>query len=242
LQKFSVVIPTWNEARLITALVQSLRSTPSVAEVIVADNDSDDHTADLAGAEGCIVVRGGRPGVGRNAGAAVAAEPLILFLDADVVIGPEAVEFISEIFLDNSVNLVICPLVPLSDRRLVRACYRTMDIYLRICNGVGLNQGVGSLIAVRKDAFERVRGFDERITAGEDAHFVGKVGRLVGGVRYSRQVRVAVSARRFDLESPVVFTLKVVLWAALRLCGLRISILPYKWAPYIPDTTQQPEA
>ena len=239
MQKFSVVIPTWNEARLIPALVRSLWSSSAVAEVIVADNDSEDHTADLAGEQGCVVVQGGRPGFGRNAGAAVASEPLILFLDADVVVGAEVIEYISEIFTDESVNLVICPLVPLSDRRLIRACYLAMDFYLRICNKIGLNQGVGSLIAVRKDAFSQVKGFDERIRAGEDAHFVRQVGRIVGGVRYSRKVRVEVSARRFDLESPVVFLLKVGLWAVLRLCGLRISILPYKWARYITDTTQQ---
>lgn len=204
----------------------------------MADNDSEDQTGELAKQAGCVVVRGGRPGYGRNAGAAVACEPLILFLDADVVIGPEAIEHIAEKFSDTSVNLVTCALVPLSDKFIIRAFYWFLDLYLRICNGIGVNQGVGSVIAVRKSAFQRVQGFDEKILAGEDAYFIRQVGSLVGGVRYTRQLRVAVSARRLELEPVLVFALKTLMWGALRLWGLRISIVPYRWVRYWQNPAQ----
>jgi glycosyltransferase involved in cell wall biosynthesis len=65
----SVVIPTWNEELWLPRLLDQLQCQSTVAEVIVADNASVDNTVRIANDYGCLVVDGGRPGVGRNRGA-----------------------------------------------------------------------------------------------------------------------------------------------------------------------------
>jgi glycosyltransferase involved in cell wall biosynthesis len=79
----SVVIPTYNEAAAIAAVISEL--PPGVArEVIVADGGSTDGTQDIARRAGARVVDGGR-GYGRacRAGAEAAEYDVIAFLDGD---------------------------------------------------------------------------------------------------------------------------------------------------------------
>ena len=92
LPELTIVIPARNEADMLPRLLRSLlrqdmaqlRST----RILVADADSTDGTADLALSFGdrlaIEVIKGGLPSVGRNAGAALATTPFVLFLDADV--------------------------------------------------------------------------------------------------------------------------------------------------------------
>jgi len=89
----TIVIPAKNEAKLIPYLLGSLAqqdySKISSTQVFVADAGSTDGTPELALAFKdrlrVDVIPGGMPSVGRNAGAALAITPYILFIDADVV-------------------------------------------------------------------------------------------------------------------------------------------------------------
>ncbi len=95
--RLSVIIPAHNGGdslgRCLAALAAS-RLTPD--EVIVVDDGSDDGTADLARARGARVLplAGGPrgPAVARNEGAAAAEGEILIFLDADVAVRPDAVE------------------------------------------------------------------------------------------------------------------------------------------------------
>ena len=80
----SVVIPTLNEEATLPGLLDALgaQSRPP-DEIIVADAGSTDGTPELARARGARLVRGGRPGPGRNAGARAAVGDLLLFLCAN---------------------------------------------------------------------------------------------------------------------------------------------------------------
>jgi glycosyltransferase involved in cell wall biosynthesis len=79
----SVVIPTFNEADAIAAVIREL-PRKLVREVIVADGGSSDRTQDIARAEGAVVLDAGR-GYGRacQAGADAASCAVIVFLDGD---------------------------------------------------------------------------------------------------------------------------------------------------------------
>jgi glycosyltransferase involved in cell wall biosynthesis len=54
--RLSVVIPTWNEQLWLPRLLQSLMAAQNLAEIIVADNASQDATVSIAKAYGCKVV------------------------------------------------------------------------------------------------------------------------------------------------------------------------------------------
>src|SRR2546430_12657443 len=59
----SVIVPTWNEAKYLPALLASLTNqTRAPLEIVVADSGSTDGTQDLADARGAFVVEGERRG------------------------------------------------------------------------------------------------------------------------------------------------------------------------------------
>ena len=84
----TAVIPAWNEARTIGAVVFAALDARLVGEVVVVDNASSDATAAVAEAHGARVVTESTPGKGEAMRAGVAASPdaaVIVFLDADLV-------------------------------------------------------------------------------------------------------------------------------------------------------------
>ena len=88
--KLSVVIPAWNEEQLLPACLDSVRmafaARPDMRpEVIVVDNNSTDATAQVATDHGARVVFEpvNQISRARNAGAAEANTPYLLFVDAD---------------------------------------------------------------------------------------------------------------------------------------------------------------
>jgi glycosyltransferase involved in cell wall biosynthesis len=108
----SVVIPCLNEAdnivECVTRSLQVLDEHDISGEVIVADNGSDDGSAELAEAAGAIVVHQPRRGYGRAylAGFATARGSYIVMVDADLTYDFEEIpRFVSE--LESGADLVM---------------------------------------------------------------------------------------------------------------------------------------
>jgi len=84
----AAIIPAWNEAATVGAVVYAALDARLVDEVIVVDNASTDATAGVAGDHGARVVREPTPGKGdamRTGVAAASEAEVIVFLDADLV-------------------------------------------------------------------------------------------------------------------------------------------------------------
>jgi rSAM/selenodomain-associated transferase 2 len=86
--RISIIVPARNEERVIGATLECLRE-PEVLEVIVADGESEDRTAEVAGSVADRVIR---TTAGRarqmNAGAEIASGEILLFLHADTLVPP----------------------------------------------------------------------------------------------------------------------------------------------------------
>src|SRR5262245_58504290 len=98
--KLSVIIPAYNEEKLLPGCLAHVRAALAAnaaadwaSEVIVADNNSTDRTAELARAAGARVVFEpvNQISRARNAGARVASGDLFLFVDADSTLHPATV-------------------------------------------------------------------------------------------------------------------------------------------------------
>lgn len=83
----SIVIPALNEEASIGGLLEHLRQL-GAEEIIVADGASSDRTADVASRLARVVQCPANRGAQMNAGARLAAGEVLLFLHADVRIGP----------------------------------------------------------------------------------------------------------------------------------------------------------
>ena len=170
--QLSIVIPAFNEERLIERCLQSvaasLAAQPPIvpaSEIIVVDNNSTDNTAYLAQRAGARVVFEpiNQIGRARNTGAAQATGEWLLFLDADSVLNPG---LLGEILcVIETGKYVGCGSI-LSMRGLPRWA----DGILRLWTGMSivLRWAPGALLVCRRDAFCDVGGFDQEIYALEE--------------------------------------------------------------------------
>src|SRR4030043_1595511 len=87
--KFSFIIPAFNEEKLIGECVESIKNqTEKADEIIVVDNNSLDLTSKIAKRLGCRVVKEEKQGISeaRNRGAYLASGDVLCFVDADGVV------------------------------------------------------------------------------------------------------------------------------------------------------------
>jgi len=101
----SVVIPAQNEQASLPALLESLRQlTVEVSHIVVVDDSSHDATAAVARSAGADVLSAGVPDPGWtgkawacHVGARTTRSDLLLFLDADTVLAPDALSGLLEL-------------------------------------------------------------------------------------------------------------------------------------------------
>src|SRR2546427_380829 len=80
--RVSVIVPTWNEGKWLSTLLDALRAqTVPPSEIVVADSGSSDETLSIARSAGAILTEGERrgPGEGRNRGARVSSGEILVF-------------------------------------------------------------------------------------------------------------------------------------------------------------------
>ena len=98
----SIIVPVYNNAPDLRACLSALMaaSCPD-SEIIVVDDGSTDDTPLVAVEKGVRLLRLMRnsgPAAARNYGARQARGDILFFVDADVIIGPEAVRHVARVF------------------------------------------------------------------------------------------------------------------------------------------------
>lgn len=192
----SVVVPALDEAAALPGLLADLAAqTRPPIDVVVVDGGSADGTAGIASAAGARVVVAAVRGIAhqRNQGAAAAAGDLLLFIDADVRLSPGFLERMAEEMERRDLD-VACPVfLPRTRDRAVRAFFLVMNVVFRLTAPIAAS-GAGMAIAIRRDLFEHLDGFDPRYRF-EDAQLLRRAGRA-GRYRVV-DAAVLVSDRRF---------------------------------------------
>ena len=186
----SVVIPLFNKEAAVARTVQSvLAQTRSPDELIIVDDGSSDRSAEiaravLASAPATIewrIISQENAGVStaRNRGAAESRSRFIAFLDGDDEWLPSYLAEIERLAIDfpdatvltvrlakPGLNGRLLPEPSALPRHFVGRLERPLDLYRR---GYGIMSS--SSIVIRRDAWERSRGFPIGVAAGEDMYW-----------------------------------------------------------------------
>lgn len=201
----SVVIPAYNEEKIIGTLLSSLskQDCAKSLEVVVADAFSKDKTRDIARSysqyfNSLIVVDGGMPGPGRNSGARASRGEIIFFIDADLSILEQ--DFISKAlayFKKNNFEIAPTYLSPISSRLLDHFLVASYNFILYLSKYIVRPLGAMCIICTR-EAFLGGGGYPEDVFMNEDHDFVLNTSRKYkyGVVPFS----IRFSVRRFDKE------------------------------------------
>lgn len=224
----TVVVPALNEGERLPRLLAALATQTRPADaIIVADAGSTDDTVELATAHGARVVRGGKPGAGRNAGAAEAETDLVFFLDADTVPEPDFLEHVLEEFEHRHLDCATALIAPLEPgARYAFAC-DVCNLYLRAIQVVSPH-APGFCILVRRSVHNAVDGFDETVVLAEDHDYVQRVARI-GEFGVLTSARLATSMRRIEKEGLLRLAFKYLYTEVYAIAGVPVRSVPFSY-------------
>lgn len=208
--KLSFVIPAYNEEKRIgaclTEILKSVANISSEYEIIVVDNASTDRTKEIAESfPGVRVVRENRKGIvwARSAGYAASSGDIIANIDADNLMDEKWVSNVIRSFEEDPELLALSgPLyyydVPWTTHATIYAGYAVglvVDKFHQIFLGGGSMLQGGNFV-LRREAVEKIGGFDTSIEFyGEDTD-IGRRVNQVGKVRWTFSLPIKSSGRR----------------------------------------------
>jgi cellulose synthase/poly-beta-1,6-N-acetylglucosamine synthase-like glycosyltransferase len=205
--QISVLIPAYNEERLIAAVLAQVHASFAAAgegfayEIIVCDNHSTDHTAAVARAHGAQVVYEPHNQISRarNAAARAARGRWLIFLDADTLLPPEV---LAET-LNRLAGGAVC-----AGGAVLRFDTAELGLFASGLTGFWnwlsprFGLAAGSYLFCRREAWEETGGFDERVYAGEELLFSRRLSQWARahGLRFEvlTKTPVVTSARKLQ--------------------------------------------
>ena len=195
----SIIIPTLNEENNLKKLLESIKDQSfNKYEIIVADAGSKDDTKKIAKEYGCKIVKGGSPAKGRNAGAKAARKKTLLFLDADVVLKNNTLKKVLKEFKRKKLKIATFFLLPSGKKKTPKFLFTFFyNIPIFLLERVLPHAAMG--ILVDKKLFDRLGGFDEKITLAED-HDLARRAEKLGKYGIIKSSNIYVSDRRFKKE------------------------------------------
>jgi glycosyltransferase involved in cell wall biosynthesis len=165
--EISVVIPVFNGGSQFTRCLDSLYATIGVDwECVVVDDGSTDNTAAQVQGRGARVVRASDtaqgPGNARNIGVSAASAPLVMFLDADVLVRPDTLSrFVTVFAEDPNLAAAFGSYDADPDVKTTSSDYRNLlHHYTHQTGQEDASTFWAGCGAVRRDIFLEVGGFD----------------------------------------------------------------------------------
>lgn len=206
LTELSIIIPALNEADYLPRLLTSIANQKSYKgklEVIVVDGQSDDGTARIARSfkdriPGLQVIEAARRDIGyqRNRGAERAACHYLLFLDADTILPPNALQGWAK-RTKLSTPFIAVALHEADRMDFFDYCFLVVGYFLClvawICRVPMVN---GDWILTTKENHQRISGFVEGALLGEDADYGIRSVKAGAAYRFYISPRIIGSDRR----------------------------------------------
>lgn len=209
--KYSVIIPALNEEGSLPSLLRALRyqTIPREEfEIIVIDNGSSDHTAEVArheGADRVLFEPEQGTNMARQRGFQESVGGVIAFIDADCIPGPQWLESLCHALdEDEEICAVSGPIdygfngfLEFFERLYTRRLFPHLDRILPLLFRKPAGIIMGGNVATRREALERIGGLPKVAFFGDDAATAILLSRCVGRVRFDPRICVRSSPRRF---------------------------------------------
>lgn len=192
----SVIVPAHNEEDYIGLTLDALsRQNYPHFEVIVVANGCTDRTAAIAvkSCQRLIVLSDKSLGVARNLGAKLAQGDLLMFLDADTVLEPGALEIVAHKFSHEYAAGTFKGRPDNTERVSFRAIYAVKNFLHRW----SLHRGSSGVIICWKQDFLAAHGFDEALQVRENSELIRRLVRF-GKYRYIGETAAITSMRRYQ--------------------------------------------
>lgn len=210
--RISIVIPTKNEGKYLRPTLEQFREylDSQQLEIIVSDATSADDTADIVrefqqewGEQRVKLIQSAGKqniAIGRNLGAAAATGSILFHMDADVHI-PDKDRFFAGIataFENPRTVAATAPIWVYPEEAILidRLYHLLMNGIIRLSFTLGVYLAKGECQLVRREVFERITGYNEKIVAGEDCNLFYRLHKE-GRIAYMYQLKVHHSPRRF---------------------------------------------
>ncbi|HYG22591.1 MAG TPA: glycosyltransferase [Verrucomicrobiae bacterium] len=193
--RISIIIPAHNEEHYLRHTLDALkRQSYRNFEVIVVANGCSDRTEDAArdACDRLVVLSQKSLGVARNLGARMAKGELLVFLDADTLLDPNALKTIAHKFTRRHAAGTIRG-KPDSDRLAYRIIYGVKNLIHR----TSLHHGSSGVILCWRRHFMKLGGFRENLEVRENSELIKRLERFGRYACISRAVAVT-SMRRYE--------------------------------------------
>ncbi|MCX7876372.1 MAG: glycosyltransferase [Melioribacteraceae bacterium] len=206
--KYSVIIPTLNEEKLLPNLLQQfsneLRKKYKI-EIIVADSGSKDKTIEIA-KEKCdkVIEKNGADikniSFGRYIGAKNSTGEILIFLNADVLF--DDINYFFEYLENNFVKsiYVACTckikVFPNEEKFIDKIFSAFINCYVHALNSIGIGMMRGECQIIRKSVYENVGGYNINLYAGEDFEISTRI-RKKGKILFAKNLIIYESPRRY---------------------------------------------
>jgi len=197
----SIIVTTLNEERYVEDCLRSLKNqTYKNKEIIVVDSNSEDKTVEIAKkyadkilVKNCIIP------VGRNIGAREARGDVFLFVDADITLLPGWIDTVLPYLNEDKVVAVYGDLLPKEGTLKAWLEYGKEELsnFILRTAKIPCFGKLGTAVAIRRNAFEKVGGFSEKNACCEDVDMSFKL-RRYGKIKFVREAKGYVSMRRFE--------------------------------------------
>lgn len=209
--KISIVIPAFNEEKLIGKCVEAVKNQTfpkEEYEILVIDNNSTDKTAEIAEKLGATVVPyNKRQGFSfaKQFGTLAAKGEIIAITDADSIPDANWLETIDRL-IQNKNLMCIGGTVLSAEGALVNFPFILYDFFARINQLFGISLIWGPNMAVRKNAFIQVGGFNTKLKTSDDWEFILRIQKKFGirSTLYTSALRVKTSPRKQKKLSTII--------------------------------------
>lgn len=214
----AIVIPTLNEEKYIGGLLSSIaRQTVKPDEIAIVDAFSKDKTEEevkkwkkkLPQLKFYQIPKS-TISRQRNYGVKKTHSTRILFLDADTaLIDDDTLEVYIKEAEEKHAELAVACNYPLSKHWKDKAYFEAANLTTKVGKFVW-PMAVGINLFCKREVFEKLRGFDEKIKVGEDIEMVQRFARH--GVRYEvlEKPKIHTSVRRLRKEGRIRFVIMMI--------------------------------